>query len=267
MASSLAAAIEKEFGIIAKLKEGHNGIYEVAINGNVVYTNQSACGQLPTDEEIFQEIRKYKDPLPREERKENMMNDKFRMSLNDISHIVPREGARDVQTTRKVLNVDLLVIDLNTWKRCVPTAEQLGVAVDLLNPVGDALGIELRYREIVVQTPEQAKECALLSSPTIRLNGRDIVQDIRESNCESCGEVTNNNTSVDCREWHYRGEVYFAAPLPLLIESIMGAMLNMDTPPVVLSPLEELPENLKRFYESKRGTSTCCDPSSSSGCC
>lgn len=267
MASSLAAAIEKKFGIIAKLEEGHNGIYEVVVNGNVVYTNQSACGQFPTDEEVFQEIRKYKDPLPREEGKENMMNDKLLMAVNDITHVAPKEGAGEAQATSKVLNVDLLVIDLSTCQRCVPTADQLGVAVDLLSPVAGVLGIELRYREIVVQTPEQAKECALLSSPTIRLNGRDIVQDIRESNCESCGEVTNNNTSVDCREWHYRGEVYFAAPLPLLIESIMGAMLNIDTPPVVLSPLEELPENLKRFFESKQGKSTCCDPSSSSGCC
>lgn len=267
MASSLAAAIEKKFGITAKLKEGHNSIYEVAINGNVVYTNQSACGQFPTDEEIFQEIRKYKDPLPREEGKENMMNDKLRMADNDIIHVAPKEGAREAQATSKVLNVDLLAIDLNICQRCVPTADQLGIAVGLLNPVADALGIELRYREIVVQTPEQAKECALLSSPTIRLNGRDIVQDIRESKCESCGEVTNNNTSVDCREWHYRGEVYFAAPLPLLIESIMGAMLNIDTPPIVISLLEELPENLKRFFESKRGRSKCCGPSSSSRCC
>lgn len=60
----MAAAIEKKFGITAKLKEGHNGIYEVTINGNVVYTNQGKFGQLPTNEEILGEIRKYKDPLP-----------------------------------------------------------------------------------------------------------------------------------------------------------------------------------------------------------
>ena len=163
--------------------------------------------------------------------------------------------------SRKVLNVDLLVIDLNTCKRCVPTGDQLRVAVNLLAPVAEVLGIDLRHHEIVVQTPAEAKEHALLSSPTIRLNGRDIAQDIRESECESCGDLTINNTSVDCREWHYRGKVYSAAPVPMLVEAIMGAMLNIDEmPPVVPAPLEELPENLQRYFNNKKqtGVSTCC---------
>ena len=93
------------------------------------------------------------------------------------------------------------------------------------------------------------------------MNGRDIAQDVRESECESCGDLTINNTSVDCREWHYRGKVYFAAPVPLLVEAIMGAMLNIDEiSPVVLAPLEELPENLQRYFDNKKqtGVSTCC---------
>lgn len=166
--------------------------------------------------------------------------------------------SRNDQITRKVLNVDLLVIDLKTCQRCAPTGEQLKIAVRLLTPVADELGVELRHREIIVETPEQAKENALLSSPTIRLNGRDVAQDIRESKCESCGELTNNNTSVDCREWHYRGKVYFAAPLPLLIESIMGAILKIDTPPFVPSPIKELPENLQRYFKDKKQTTGCC---------
>jgi hypothetical protein len=165
------------------------------------------------------------------------------------------------QTLRKVLHVDLLVIDLNVCKRCVPTGDQLRSAVNLLAPVAEALEIDLRYREIVVQTPAQAKEYALLTSPTIRLNGRDIAHDIRESECESCGDLTENNTSVDCREWHYRGRVYFAAPIPMLIEAIMGAMLNIDElPPVAPTPLGELPENLQRYFDNKRSTG-------GSGCC
>lgn len=69
MASSLVAAIRREFGITAKLKEGHDGIYEVTVNGNLVYTNQSTCASgFPTNEDIFQEIGKYKSPLPAEEK-------------------------------------------------------------------------------------------------------------------------------------------------------------------------------------------------------
>jgi len=97
-----------------------------------------------------------------------------------------------------------------------------------------------------------------MSSPTIRLNGRDIEQDIRESLCESCGDLTENNTLVDCREWHYRGKVYSAAPLPLLVEAIMGAMLAIDQPPVAPQPLAALPENLEGYFANKKRAVSCC---------
>jgi hypothetical protein len=169
--------------------------------------------------------------------------------------------ASERQAVEKVLHVDLLVIDLETCTRCVPTGDQLRTAVQLLSPVSEAMGIELRYHAMVVQTPEEAKEQALLTSPTIRLNGRDIAQDIRESLCESCGDLTDNNTMVDCREWHYRGKVYSAAPLPLLLEAIMGAMLNIDEMPLVVpAPLDDLPKNLQRYFDNKKqtGGSRCC---------
>ena len=173
----------------------------------------------------------------------------------------PSIQSKEKTDTRKIMNVDLLVIDLSTCKRCVPTGDQLRFAIQLLNPVAEALGIELRHHEIVVQTPEEAKKNALISSPTIRLNGHDIAQDIRESVCESCGDLTNNNTSIDCREWHYRGKVYSAAPVPLLLETLMAAMLKIDEmPPVVPVPLKELPENLQRYFDNKKQTKiiSCC---------
>lgn len=159
---------------------------------------------------------------------------------------------------KRDLNVELLVIDLNTCKRCVPTGEQLKEAVNLLAPVAEALDIDLQYREVVVQTPEEAKRRGLLSSPTIRLNGRDIVQDIRESECESCGDLTDNGTRVDCREWLYRGQVYPAAPTAMLVEAIMGAMLDVEAPSVEIEPLEALPENLDRYFKNRKGGSCCC---------
>lgn len=166
--------------------------------------------------------------------------------------------AAAVPAVTKVLNVELLVIDLTTCARCVPTGDQLQQAVRLLDPVAEVLGIALRHRQIVVQTAQEAKAHALLSSPTIRINGRDIEQDIRESLCESCGDLTENNTMVDCREWHYRGKVYSAAPLPLLVEAIMAAMLAIDTPPVVPAPVETLPENLQRYFDNKKLRVSCC---------
>jgi len=68
MASGLAARIKDIFGITPQLVDGHNGIYEVAIHGQVVATNQGKCSGIPNDEEILQEIRKHKPPLPGKEK-------------------------------------------------------------------------------------------------------------------------------------------------------------------------------------------------------
>lgn len=156
------------------------------------------------------------------------------------------------------LVVELLAIDLETCARCVPTDAQLKAAVKLLTPVAVALGIELVERTTVVATPEEAMRRALVSSPTIRVNGRDIAQDVRESRCESCGDIAGGAASIDCREWHYKGAVYPAAPLPMLVEEIMKAMLDLDTMPALEpEPLAALPENLMRFFEGVRGGSCC----------
>ncbi len=52
----MQAAIKKEFGITSDLREGYGGIFEVAINGQTVYTNRTT-GRFPDHEEIFTEIR------------------------------------------------------------------------------------------------------------------------------------------------------------------------------------------------------------------
>jgi predicted Rdx family selenoprotein len=55
----LQAAIKSKYGMTADLKEGVGGIFTVAIDGKMVYTNQETY-RFPTDEEIFTEIEKLK---------------------------------------------------------------------------------------------------------------------------------------------------------------------------------------------------------------
>jgi hypothetical protein len=68
MASGLAARIKDIFGMTPQLVEGHNGIYKVVINGQVIATNQGKCSGISTDEEILQQIRKHRSPLPGKEK-------------------------------------------------------------------------------------------------------------------------------------------------------------------------------------------------------
>lgn len=68
MASGLAARIKDIFGITAKLVDGHNGIYEVAINGQAAATNQGECTGIPAEDDILSALRKHIPPLPGKEK-------------------------------------------------------------------------------------------------------------------------------------------------------------------------------------------------------
>ncbi len=52
----MQAAIKKAFGIGAVLKEGHSGVFDVTIDGTLVYSKHETF-RFPTDEEIFAKIR------------------------------------------------------------------------------------------------------------------------------------------------------------------------------------------------------------------
>lgn len=47
-----------------KLTEAHDGIFEVRLDGEVVYTNQSACSRVPTVPEALETLARHIRPLP-----------------------------------------------------------------------------------------------------------------------------------------------------------------------------------------------------------
>ena len=51
----MQAAIKSKYGMTAELREGVGGIFEVSIDNEVVYTNETTY-RFPTDEEIFEKI-------------------------------------------------------------------------------------------------------------------------------------------------------------------------------------------------------------------
>jgi predicted Rdx family selenoprotein len=63
----LAATIERKFGLKPVLLEGHNGIFQVRVNGKSIWDNQSKCTRIPAEGEILALLRQHADPLPGEE--------------------------------------------------------------------------------------------------------------------------------------------------------------------------------------------------------
>ncbi len=244
----MAASIKNKFGINAELKEGHNGIYQVIVNGSVIYSNQGTCSQRPKEEDILQEIQKYMQPLSKEKEIEQS------------------------QSIRRNLDIEFMYLDLSVCKWCQSTESNLDEAITEVAQVLKTTGVEVNVIKIHIQSEEQARNLGFVSSPTIRINGQDIQLEVKEALCDSCGDLCGD--SVDCRIWTYQGKEYTAPPKGMIIDAILrevygGTRGNADS-----EVRTEVPENLQKFFAGKRrkeNTDTqaggCCQTSSDSSSC
>ncbi len=159
----------------------------------------------------------------------------------------------------KEIRIDYLYLDLNTCDRCVGTDAVLEKVIKELSPAFDLAGYHISYHKTEIATEEDATFHHFVSSPTIRINGNDICDEVQESDCGCCGEISG--TQVDCRVFEYNGKLYNVPPKVMLAEAILkkAFMLAAD------SNAEEylLPDNLKRFFEGKEKKQSCCG----SSCC
>jgi len=155
------------------------------------------------------------------------------------------ESADETGPERKRLDIDLLYLDLDTCTRCRETEVNLDEALAEVTRVLESTGAVVNLRKIHVQTEEQARELRFVSSPTIRVNGHDIQLEVRESLCESCGDICGED--MDCRVWVYQGKEYIYPPKALIVEAILRAVYGgASTEPEPWTG--DVPDNLKRFF-------------------
>jgi len=160
------------------------------------------------------------------------------------------------QTNKKQVVIDLLFLDLSVCEWCKGTDKSLEDALADVSNVLKASGVEVILNKINVTTEELAIKHKFVSSPTIRVNGRDIQMEVRERLCDSCGDLCGDN--VDCRVWVYNGEEYTIPPKALIIEGILKAVYGGETR-MYEETEYKLPENLKKFYAamSEKNRSCC----------
>lgn len=289
MAASLAAAIKNAFGFTADLLEGHNGIFEVAIGGQVVYTNQKECGRLPENEEILQKLQEHLGYPPQNRshtyqagqgtetnrteagagcgcsgistmalpsRRENCCSPLDNVSgegagspcCSPVRDTIRTDGG---QAERKRLDIEFMYVDLSVCTRCQGTETSLEEAISEVARILAAAGVEVAVHKIHIQSEEQALMLGFVSSPTIRINGRDIQLDVRENLCDSCGDLCGED--MDCRIWVYQGKEYSTPPKAMIIDAILREVYGGATgAPQAPSKTEALPDNLKRFFAAMR---------------
>ena len=162
---------------------------------------------------------------------------------------------------KKVIAIEYLYLDLNTCTRCVGTDKVLESVLDELRNAFKLAGYSLEYHKVKIETEEMAKAYRFLSSPTIRVNGRDICKSVQENNCGCCGDIAG--TQVNCRVFTYKGKQYEVPPSEMLAEAILK-MAFMPKKSFYWPDRYVLPDNLKKFFDGKK--QMCCE-GSSCGCC
>lgn len=157
-------------------------------------------------------------------------------------------GGEDMsQINKRRVVIDFLYLDLGACEWCRGTDKNLEEALAGISNVLELADIEVVLNKINVTSEELAIKHKFISSPTIRVDGRDIQMEVRESRCESCGELCGDD--IECRVWVYKGEEYAVPPKAFITEGLLkGIFGHEDT--AYEDKEYTLPENLKKFYNS-----------------
>ena len=162
-------------------------------------------------------------------------------------------GAGQINKRRVV--IDFLYLDLSVCEWCQGTDKNLEEALSGISNVLGLADIEVVLNKINVTSEELAIKHKFISSPTIRVDGRDIQMEVRESRCESCGDLCGDD--IECRVWLYKGQEYAIPPKALIMEGLLKGIFGHEDG---ADGDEEyvLPENLKKFYAAMKAKKPSC---------
>ncbi|MDF2685341.1 MAG: hypothetical protein K0S55_522 [Clostridia bacterium] len=154
----------------------------------------------------------------------------------------------DKKSTKDIV-IDFLYLDLTICERCKGTDNNLDEAINDVSGVLKAAGYKVKINKINITSKEEAIKYKFISSPTIRINGNDIAVDVKESICESCGDLCGEN--VDCRVWNYEGIDYNEPPKEMIVNAILKEIYAVDKSANKVGADYILPHNLEVFFEGK----------------
>ena len=148
----------------------------------------------------------------------------------------------------KTVTIDYLYLDLTSCDRCIGTDQVLNEVVATITPALELAGYQVKVLMTEMATAEIAAQYQFLSSPTIRVNGKDIVARVTENHCGCCSTLSDND--VDCRVFIYEGKNYEVPPKQMLAEGILRVVFGEGSSADAIEQYS-LPDNLNTFYLGK----------------
>jgi hypothetical protein len=174
---------------------------------------------------------------------------------------------------RRVVDLELLALDLTSCTRCVGSLANIEAAVAAVRQVLDVTGTAVQLRKVLVDSEEEAHRHRFVSSPTIRIGARDIAVDTLESRCDSCTDLCGCSEGTSCRVWLYQGAEHTEAPVGLIVEALLRELVGSpQASPLPEESAYEVPENLRGFFAGKAtqaavAVASCCSPAEQASCC
>ena len=144
----------------------------------------------------------------------------------------------------KSLIIDFLYLDLSTCQRCQSTELSLLSALDELSDQLRQEGFTITLNKVNIVNASLAIKHRFVSSPTIRVNGKDIAEELVETLCEDCGTLCGDQ--VNCRMWSYQGQTFSSPPVNMVKEAVLNSL--KDSRPIEMVPYV-IPDNLKLYFE------------------
>ncbi len=165
---------------------------------------------------------------------------------------------QDYEVEKKKIIIDFMYLDLSICTRCQGTEDSLEEAIEDVAKVLELAGAEVIVNKVHIDSKEKAIQYRFESSPTIRINGKDIQLETRESLCESCGDLCGDE--VDCRVWVYKGKEFNVPPKAMIVDAILREVYSDKQGQLndkVDREAYQLPDNLRRFFESVEKNKQC----------
>ncbi|MDP2857674.1 MAG: DUF2703 domain-containing protein [Bacillota bacterium] len=149
------------------------------------------------------------------------------------------------------MSVEFLYLDLETCTRCQGTDAVVDEALSDVARVLDSAGFDVKLQKVKVETEEQAAALRFSSSPTIRVNDKDIQVEVRESACGPCSDISGED--IDCRVWVHEGVEYTTPPKAMVVEAVLREVFGRagEQAGQAQGPFE-VPDNLKRFFAARQ---------------
>lgn len=105
----------------------------------------------------------------------------------------------------------------------------------LLREALKELNLRVKIREILIDTKEKAKKYGFVGSPAIRIDGKDIQEEVKKARCLPCEELTRLTKKTTpfvkeeccisgCRTYNYKGKQYPFPPKGMIKEAIKNIL-------------------------------------------